>query len=98
METQSPQNPSLVYLVDLWRLDLMRFKREVATAVGLGMGDDLTLAEMECTLDLIEGDLLAMRAKHHPDSQATESLARAEAFHSELLALIDQMRPYCPRE
>lgn len=83
------------YLVDMWRPDLARFKREVAEAISRGAGDELALAEMECTLDLIEADLLAMRADRLSGSRTSDCLARAEAFRSELVAMIAELRPLC---
>ena len=37
-----------------WRADIERFGRELAMAEERGTGDSLSLAEMECSLDLID--------------------------------------------
>lgn len=79
-----------------WAPDLARFEREVDEASGKGIGDGLTLAEMECSIDLIDTELLAWRG-HHPQSEdIRRSIADLVALRGKLARLVDRLRPLVP--
>jgi hypothetical protein len=88
MEAQELNNPSYVLALLPWRADLARFHSEVEEASERGFGDPLTLAEMECSLDLIDADILALRSVKAPEERTRTSLAEASKLREELLGLI----------
>ena len=95
MEQQELIAPSLVYVTDTWKPDLARFRQEVQEARETGVGDGLTLAEMECCLDLIDADLVALLAARKSDQRTLKSIEETTALKAELAELIRVMRPYC---
>ena len=79
-----------------WAPDLDRFEREVDEASRRGLGDELTLAEMECSIDLIDTELMGWRG-HHPQSEdVRRSIADLVALRGRLARLIDRLRPLVP--
>lgn len=86
----SPDQP--VPLLD-WRPDLVRFEQEVHEAQRAGYGDPLTLAEMECSLDLIDADLLALRSDRHPDDKTRQMIDEWVDLRGRLVRLILAMKP-----
>jgi hypothetical protein len=79
-----------------WSPDLARFEREVDEAAASGAGDSLTLAEMECSLDLIEAEIVAMRGRAALDDGAKRSMAKLVGGRDRLARLIDRLRPLVP--
>jgi hypothetical protein len=56
-----------------WEPDLKRFRREVLEAEVRGTRDDYALVEMECSIDLIDAELLAARpAGNQPTTRLRE--------------------------
>lgn len=72
---------------------MARFNSEVEAARRSGAGDPLTLAEMECSLDLIDADLAALRAAPRQDSDIRQQMAEASRIRTELHGLIGLMKP-----
>ena len=69
-------------LLDYWRPDVHRLEREVIEAEIRGCPDDLALAEIECSMDLIDAELVAVRARPSAfdDSSSTaDELAKTRA-------------------
>ena len=95
MQEQELSQPSLAFVVESWKPDLERFKLEVDLARASGAGDWLTLAEMECSLDLIDADLAALRANKTRDARTEKSTQEAADLRDQLSALIEQLRPLC---
>ncbi|MET3925953.1 hypothetical protein [Devosia sp. 2618] len=95
METQELLPPSLVYVTETWKPDIARFRREVEDAQSSGSGDALTLAEMECSLDLIDADLSALRSSNRTDQRTLASIKEVAELKRGLERLIEEMRPLC---
>ncbi|HEY0855068.1 MAG TPA: hypothetical protein VGD86_09585 [Devosia sp.] len=76
-----------------WKPDAERLEREVRSAELKGRRDELTLAEIECSLDLIDAELSGLRRKPAntgPDRKAKELTAirgRLSALASRLYRL-----------
>jgi len=95
METQELLPPSLVYVTETWKPDMARFRREVEDAKSSGRGDGLTLAEMECSLDLIEADLSALRSSNKTDQRTQEAIKAVAELKRGLEKLIEELRRLC---
>jgi len=63
---------SYVYAVVEWQPDMARYRLEVEEAIRRGVGDPLTLAEMECALELVDADLVALQSAT-PDDLSPKS-------------------------
>lgn len=85
---------SYAYAVAEWQPDMARYRREVQQAVRTREGDPLALIEMECSLDLVDADLAALRSGRS-DTRTLMSAELAAEVRSELLGLITTMRLYC---
>jgi hypothetical protein len=46
-----------------WHLDVQRLEREAKAAAAAGRGDPWALVEAECSLDLIEAELAALKGR-----------------------------------
>lgn len=77
-----------------WKPDMARFRTEVEAARDYGSADPLTFAEMECSLDLIDADLAALRASPQDTGDMPRQLVEASDIRSELLELIRLMQPF----
>lgn len=76
-----------------WQPDLDRFDREIAASRGTGRGDPLTLAEMECSLDLLEAELIGLKARPKTDDSAA-SIAATSRLVARLTGQIAMMRRF----
>ena len=85
---------SYVYAVTEWQPDMSRYRREVERAIKAGVGDPLTLVEMECSLDLVDADLAALKSGKL-DTRTLMSQELALEVRSELKGLVTTMRLYC---
>jgi len=85
---------SYAYEVAEWQPDMARYRQEVQEAIRTGVGDPLTLVEMECSLDLVDADIVAMQAGNE---QTRTLMPRDLALEvrSELQGLITTMMLYC---
>jgi hypothetical protein len=95
METQELTTPSLAYAIEYWKPDVARFQRELKDARATGLGDPLALAEMECSLDLIDADLCALNAVKAKDHRTDRWRTEAQRLRNTLANLIEEMRPFC---
>lgn len=73
---------------------MARYRSEVEQAIKTGVGDPLTLVEMECSLDLVDADLVALKSGKL-DTGTLMSRDLALEVRSELQGLITTMRLYC---
>lgn len=85
---------SYVYAVVEWQPDMARYRLEVEEAIRRGVGDPLTLAEMECALELVDADLVALQSAT-PDTRTLMSHELALEVRSELQGLVTTMLLYC---
>jgi hypothetical protein len=85
---------SYAYAVAEWQPDMARYRREVEEAIRTREGDPLTLVEMECSLDLVDADLAALRSGK-ADTRTLMSQDLALEVRSELQGLITTMRLFC---
>lgn len=95
MEKQQLSTPSLAYAIEYWKPDIARFTKELEDARTTGSGDPLTLAEMECSLDLIDADLCALKAMKSRDHRTEMSRTEAQRLRETLANLIDEFRVFC---
>lgn len=99
MDTQESQyvstRPHLESLFD-WGQDIARFEREVDEATLRGTGDSLTLAEMECSIDLIEAELAALQACRGSSSETNGTAPQLIKLRTLLARLIERMGPLVP--
>lgn len=90
------QAPNLLFD---WQLDVQRLEREAKAAATAGRGDPWALAEAECSLDLIDAELVALRGRDPND--AGDSVVQLRSWKSRLERVIrtlsaldpDRMRP-----
>ncbi|WP_449397140.1 hypothetical protein [Devosia riboflavina] len=95
METQGfSSRSSYAYAIAEWQPDMTRYRREVEQAIRTGVGDPLTLVEMECSLDLVDADVAALQSGKL-DTRTLMSKDLALEVRSELQGLITTMRLYC---
>lgn len=85
---------SYAYAIAEWQPDMARYRSEVEQAIKTGVGDPLTLVEMECSLDLVDADLVALKSGKL-DTRTLMSHDLALEIRSELQGLITTMRLYC---
>ena len=99
MSTQENQHfppPNYLDVLFDWSPELARFEREVEEAGASGAADGLTLAEMECSLDLIEAEIVALRGRAAVDDGARRSMAKLARTRDRLARLIERLRPLAP--
>ena len=69
-----------------WRLDAERFMRHAAEARQSGRPDPWTLAEAECSLDLIDAELKALERRAEPS--AAEARGRLKLWRTQIALAI----------
>jgi hypothetical protein len=79
-----------------WEEDLQRFEREVRSAEAQGRTDPLSLAEMECSLDLMENDLRSLTAARDATRGSADQCQRLAGLRDKLAALIARSTPLLP--
>lgn len=89
MDNQEIFDPSQTFSTFAWRADLERLRREVNTARAQGVSDPFCLAELQCSLDLIDADILGLRALHKPNDLAEHSLVKLRAQFIELIEEVE---------
>ncbi len=83
--------PAASNLLFDWDLDVERLEREAAGALRTRSPDPWTLAEAECSLDLIDAELVALRSKKdHPGYQRT--LAHLEGLRVRVKRVIARLQ------
>jgi hypothetical protein len=91
-----PSNSSTHAALLEWRPDIDRFEREVERAELTRRRDELALAELECSLDLVDAELLALRASPDFDRQLSRQIDEWVRIRGRLLRLIRRMRLLAP--
>lgn len=82
--------PAAQFLFD-WQLDVPRLEKAAFDAKQANIGDPFALAEAECSLDLIQAELVAARAS--PASEArTKTMAHLEAWRLRIERVIRNLR------
>ena len=94
LESQYVSTPRYSEALFDWAPDIARFEREVDEASRTGSGDSLTLAEMECSIDLLDAELMALRG--HRSEDVRRSVTDLANLRSKLARLIDRLRPLVP--
>jgi hypothetical protein len=75
-----------------WEPDADRLEREVRNAELKGRRDDLTLAEIECSIDLLDAELVALRSHPQPDLSPDKALRQRTAVRGRLLGLATRLQ------
>jgi hypothetical protein len=71
-----------------WKLDVERLEGEARRAVERRQADPWTLAEAECSLDLIDAEMAALRPKGSQGSAAAHSLAQLSSWRTRMERVI----------
>lgn len=71
-----------------WKLDVERLEREAGRAVERQQTDPWTLVDAECSLDLIDAEIAALRPKGSQGGAATHSLAQLGGWRSRIERVI----------
>ncbi|WP_423065183.1 hypothetical protein [Devosia sp. CN2-171] len=66
-----------------WKLDVERLEREARSAVERRQSDPWALVEAECSLDLIDAEIAALRLKGR-ESAAAHSLAHLSGWRTRI--------------
>ena len=74
-----------------WAPDAERLEREVRSAELKGARDDLTLAEIECSLDLLDAEIEAFRHASRPDLSAHPQLRERNQVRRKLAELAQRL-------
>ena len=69
-----------------WRLDVQRLEREAKAAAAVGRADPWTQVEAECSLDLIEAELKALRGRE--PHEAGDSIVQLRSWKARLERVI----------
>ena len=64
-----------------WEPDADRLEREVRSAEIKGLRDDLTLAEIECSIDLLDAEISGLRLRAKDESERQKLTARGTVRH-----------------
>jgi hypothetical protein len=70
-ENLTPQLPQEGSMLFDWQLDIQRLEREADEAAAAGAPDPWALVEAECSLDLIDAELLALNKGDPRQTAAT---------------------------
>ena len=90
MEMQRAPSSPEASLFD-WELDLERLEREAKEAAESGRRDDLALAEAECSLDLVDAEIMALRSAKAEAAEIAKSLAKLHAWRARILRVIQSL-------
>jgi len=73
-----------------WKLDVQRLEREAKAALAAGRSDPWTTVEAECSLDLIEAELVAMKGRD--PRQVSESIVELRSWKARVERVIRTLR------
>jgi len=71
-----------------WKLDVERLEREAQRAVQQRRPDPWALAEAECSLDLIDAEIAALRPKGAQGDAVVHSVTQLEGWRARLAQVI----------
>ncbi len=73
-----------------WQLDVQRLEREAKVALAAGRSDPWTTVEAECSLDLIEAELVAMKGRD--PRQVSNSIVELRSWKARVERVIRSLR------
>lgn len=77
-----------------WQLDVQRLEREAKAAATAGREDPWALAEAECSLDLIDAELVALRGRGaHEAGDSVVQLRSWKARLERVIRLLESRDP-----
>lgn len=82
-----------------WQPDAERLERETRLAELRRQCDDLTLAEIECSLDLIDAEIASMRRRPAWNAEPDPKLRELSTVRGKLASLMARLQrlPHCSR-
>lgn len=89
LENQTSAAPASAPLFD-WHLDVQRLEREAKSALAAGRSDPWTTVEAECSLDLIEAELVAMKGRD--PRQVSDSIVELRSWKARIERVIRTLR------
>lgn len=72
-----------------WQLDVQRLEREAKAALAAGRRDPWTTIEAECSLDLIEAELVALRGRD--PRQVSDSIIELRSWKSRVERVLQML-------
>ena len=75
-----------------WKLDIERLEREARQAVQTRRTDDWALVEAECSKDLIEAEMAALRGKNQKTEAVAATMAHLRSWSLRVDRIISQLR------
>ncbi|MDB5542134.1 MAG: hypothetical protein JWQ89_3861 [Devosia sp.] len=75
-----------------WKSDVQRLERHLAAARADGMPDPWTLAEAECSIDLIDNELLTFRSLDARRPEVAETIRRHLEWRARIAEVIAQLQ------
>lgn len=75
-----------------WQLDVDRLERETQAAVARRRADPWSLAEAECSLDLIDAEIAALRSARKDGTATSRSLARLTDWRARMERVARQLK------
>jgi len=73
-----------------WQLDVQRLEREARAATASGRGDPWTMVEAECSLDLIDAELAALKGRD--PRQVADSVTELRSWKARVERVIRSLR------
>lgn len=73
-----------------WQLDVQRLEREAKAALATGRRDPWTTIEAECSLDLIEAELVALRGRD--PRQVSDGIVELRSWKARVERVIRMLR------
>lgn len=91
MHIENPHSvgPTSTPLFD-WKLDVQRLEREAKATLSAGRSDPWTIVEAECSLDLIEAELVALKGRD--SRQVTDSIVELRSWKARVERVIRTLR------
>lgn len=89
IENDRSGGPNSTPLFD-WKLDVQRLEREAKAALAAGRSDPWTIVEAECSLDLIEAELVALMGRD--PRQVTDSIVELRSWKARVERVIRTLR------
>ena len=73
-----------------WHLDVQRLEREAKAALAAGRSDPWAMVEAECSLDLIEAELVALKGRD--PRHASDSIVELRSWKARIERVIGTLR------
>lgn len=91
MEMLTPGKAPMACVTFAWKADVTRLREEFEACMASGCPDPFCLAEMQCSLDLIEADLVTLSVQNSIDLRMSETRDELTLLFAELKEMIDRM-------